>query len=57
MLSFQTSMSLQYQRFPNIFDHEHFCFQKITTDPHILAHIYMQGQDDRNGKLKTISQN
>ena len=46
-----------YQRFPNNFDRPPICLRKITTDPHILAHINMQCPDDRHPNLKTMSQN
>ena len=34
-----------------------FWLRKITTDPHILAHVNIQCPDDRYPKLKIISQN
>jgi hypothetical protein len=40
------------QCFPNFFLADPFCLRKITTDPHILAHVNMKYPDDRYPKLK-----
>ena len=43
MLTSQTWLShLLHQRSQNIFDRGPICLRKITTDPHILAHVNIQ---------------